>query len=531
MGAAVLADGTLVGWGNALEDWFQGITTLGTGFVAVTSNGPCDYYALKADGTVWAWGNGKFANYTSTLTQIASNVKQISGDLILKNDGSVWSYLQVDGMTQQQEGHLYKVMDHVKQVYGGGISLAITEDNTLYSWCSYYSEDLMLGRIPQGEHPNLPAKVMDQVADVSGNQILRTDGTLWTWGDELFGVLGNGEAGPDQYGLPTKIMDNVTRIWGDGSSDGENFAMTADGTLYSWGYNGWSSLGYEGGNRSYLTSFSDVGPLPYQDIPRRVEMELGDVAEVVPYGTTTLFLKTDGSVWGLGNNSGQELNLGQGVSGTRTPVKLLDGVAVPNQNGQSTNPDPDPEPTPSPDPSTASFSDVSSSAWYAEYAGTAASAGLMKGTGQGRFSPSQTLSVAEVVTLTARLYAEDHNESVPAGSGAWYQGAYDYCLSNGLFTSTEVPLSSMTNTATRYLMVELMDRAVPEGEKQATKTLSDGYVPDLRESDPYGDVVYTWYRAGILEGDSAHRFNGSTQITRAETAAILCRLAGLSPRV
>ena len=89
----------------------------------------------------------------------------------------------------------------------------------------------------------------------------------------------------------------------------------------------------------------------------------------------------------------------------------------------------------------------------------------------------------------------------------------------------------MTNTATRYLMVELMDRAVPASEKQATQTLSDGYVPDLRESDPYGDVVYTWYRAGILEGDSAHRFNGSTQITRAETAAILCRLAGLTPRV
>ena len=104
VGAAVLKDGTLVGWGPSLENWNQGITTLGTGFVAVTNSGPCDYYALKADGTLWAWSYGKFATYTGTLTQIASNVKQISGNLFLKNDGSVWSYLEVDGMSQQQDG-------------------------------------------------------------------------------------------------------------------------------------------------------------------------------------------------------------------------------------------------------------------------------------------------------------------------------------------------------------------------------------------------------------------------------------------
>ena len=42
------------------------------------------------------------------------------------------------------------------------------------------------------------------------------------------------------------------------------------------------------------------------------------------------------------------------------------------------------------------------------------SAGLRNGTGSGRFSPMQTLSVAEVVTLTARLHAEENGGSVPA---------------------------------------------------------------------------------------------------------------------
>ena len=56
-------------------------------------------------------------------------------------------------------------------------------------------------------------------------------------------------------------------------------------------------------------------------------------------------------------------------------------------------------------------------------------------------------------------------------------------------------------------------------------------VPDLSESAPHGDVVYQWYRAGITQGDQNGNFNGNSHITRSETAAILCRLAGLTKRV
>lgn len=431
-------------------------------------------------------------------------------------------------------------MDNVKQVNAGAVNLAVTTDGTLYSWYNWNLEDNMLGRVPQGAYPNLPGKVMDHVVYVSNGLILRTDGSLWSWGDEDFGQLGNGEAGPSQYGLPAKIMDNVTQIWGGGMDfTGTNFAMTADGTLYSWGYNGWDALGYEGGNQEYVLNPTvwgeHAGPIFYQDVPRPVD--ISDVVQVVPSGTTTLFLKSDGSLWGVGNNSAQELNLGEGISGTRTLIQLMDGVALPGQNGQNTTPqpeptpEPEPEPEPTPDPTPVSFSDVPSNAWYAQYAKEAAQAGLMKGTGGTSFSPNATLSTAEVVTLAARLHADRNGNTVPQSSGAWYQGAYEYCLTNGLFTRTEVPQSSLTKTATRYQMVDLLDRAVPDSEKQAIKTISDGYIPDLRQSDPYGSVVYQWYRAGIVEGDGAHRFNGSTNISRAETAAILCRLAGLTPRV
>lgn len=190
------------------------------------------------------------------------------------------------------------------------------------------------------------------------------------------------------------------------------------------------------------------------------------------------------------------------------------------------------EPEPAPDPGqSSSFSDVSDGAWYAPYVNAAAGAGLMQGTGEGSFSPDQTLSVAEVVTLAARLYAEENGESVPASDPdqSWYQGAYDYCVDSGLFIAAEVPVSSMTAPATRFEMVDLLDRAVPDSEK--TPIHSEISVPDLSQSSPYGDVVYRWYQAGITQGDQDGNFNGGSQITRAETAAILCRLAGLTERV
>ena len=81
--------------------------------------------------------------------------------------------------------------------------------------------------------------------------------------------------------------------------------------------------------------------------------------------------------------------------------------------------------------------------------------------------------------------------------------------------------------ATGKADMAILDQAVPASRMTAVKTVADGSIPDLRESDPYGDVVYKWYRAGVVSGDGEGRFNGSTGITRAEVAVILCQLNNL----
>ena len=372
-------------------------------------------------------------------------------------------------------------------------------------------------------------RVLDQVTYVSGFTAIRSDGTLWSWGDRgSFGIRGDGSS---STGLaPTKILDSMVNVWAENAnsmSNGSAFAMTADGSLYSWGFNSVGQLGYSGGNQMYkfdLYGTGNVQSLPYQDIPRRVE--ISGAADVSSCMLTTLVLKSDDTLWAVGSNSNCQALLPADTETVSSFTQVLSGVMLPD--GAATEPptaqEPEQPAQTAPPQETdqhpeSDFSDVPDSVWYASYASAAAEAGLMNGTGSGRFSPAQSLSLAEVVTLTARLFAEDHGEAVPASlSGEpWYQAAYDYCVGSGLFT------------ATSFEMVELLDRAVPDSQKVPIH--STAAVPDLAESAVYGDVVYRWYRAGITRGDQEGNFNGSSPITRAETAAILCRLAGLAERV
>ena len=177
-----------------------------------------------------------------------------------------------------------------------------------------------------------------------------------------------------------------------------------------------------------------------------------------------------------------------------------------------------------------SFTDVPEGAWYAQYVEKAAQAGLMGGTGDGRFSPDETLSISQVVALCVRLHAQYYGNTVPETvDGPWYQGAYQYGLEKGLFNRSQLSSTLANNPASRLQMVAWLDKAVPESQKQPIH--SEVTIPDVAPTDPGGTEIYKWYKAGILEGDSDHRFNGRSSITRAETAAILCRLAGLTPRI
>ena len=97
-------------------------------------------------------------------------------------------------------------------------------------------------------------------------------------------------------------------------------------------------------------------------------------------------------------------------------------------------------------------------------------------------------------------------------------------MEKGIIDPAFLPLSRLTEKCTRFEMVEILDKAIPASRWDGSVSIPDGYIPDLRLSDGHGDLVYRWYRAGIVGGDNTHRFNGEKLITRAEVAKILCTI-------
>lgn len=168
------------------------------------------------------------------------------------------------------------------------------------------------------------------------------------------------------------------------------------------------------------------------------------------------------------------------------------------------------------------FSDVKESDWFRSYVEKAAEAGLMSGTSGGAFDPGRELSVAEILVLAYQLHSKAGGGALPQAEGAWYMPYYQYCLDNGIVTEGQ---SDLTRKATRFDLVSILDSAVPAGRMEPVKEVAS--IPDLAETDPYGEVVYKWYRAGVVSGDQSGRFNGAGNISRAEVAVILCQLNNL----
>lgn len=173
------------------------------------------------------------------------------------------------------------------------------------------------------------------------------------------------------------------------------------------------------------------------------------------------------------------------------------------------------------------FSDVPASFWGSPYIQKAAQANLMTGTGNGTFEPNGNLTLAQAMVLAYQIHSQANGGSLPQTSGAWYMPYYQYCINHSLIAAGQFDSSQLNQTASRFDMVAILDKAIPADRMTAVTDVPDGAIPDLNEDDAYGDLVYRWYRAGIVTGDQKGQFNGTSSITRAETAVILCQINNL----
>lgn len=244
----------------------------------------------------------------------------------------------------------------------------VSQEGVLWTWGSNQSGQL--GAETQETGTDLegtviplssrPLQVMEDVASVSAGAdftvALKTDGTLWAWGGNDYGQLGNGSTTPSD--LPICVLDQVTAV---SAGDYHVAALRADGSLWTWGDNLYGQLGDghlgkpvcpgkgfgPGGRRQRRGRVHrrsagrsdpvDLGGQPLRSAGGRHPGEPvhtcksigpGDCCQHGGYHAAAL--RADGTLWLWGSNiDGQLGNGGQGNTTDQTGAQLPDPAPFP----------------------------------------------------------------------------------------------------------------------------------------------------------------------------------------------------------
>ena len=190
---------------------------------------------------------------------------------------------------------------------GGLNAMAIRTDGSLWAWGYNF-----FGQLGDGTNisRNTPVKSMDSVASVSAGGghtlVIKPDGSLWAWGHNYYGQLGDGTN--TDRNTPVKIMDSVASV-----SLGNNctVAVKTDGSLWEWGEYAYGGLGDDTNTR--------------RDTPVKI---MDDAASVSAGWYHAIAVKTDGSLWAWGHNHYGQLGDGTNID-RNVPVKIMAGVMLP----------------------------------------------------------------------------------------------------------------------------------------------------------------------------------------------------------
>jgi alpha-tubulin suppressor-like RCC1 family protein len=274
--------------------------------LALVSDGTGD--GVGNDGTVWAWGDN-FRGQLGNNSLASSNVP-----------------VQVHGA-----GNVGFLTHVVAVAAGGSHSLAVKSDGTVWTW-----GDNQFGQLGDGNSGlNAQSKVPVQVKDVGGSGsltgvssvaggglhslVLKSDGTVYAWGYNGTGGLGNG-GGPDSS-TPVQVKgeNGVGSLTGatDIAAGGEHSLAIKDGNVYAWGYNFYGQLGNGGSGNSANSN-----------VPVKVKGEGGvgfltGATDVAAGAHHSLAASTSGTVWAWGRNDFGPLGNGSFGGTQATPVQAI----------------------------------------------------------------------------------------------------------------------------------------------------------------------------------------------------------------
>ncbi|MBF0539651.1 MAG: hypothetical protein HQL03_15520, partial [Nitrospirae bacterium] len=363
---ALKGDGTVWAWGyNASGDLgdgttndrytpvqvsgLTGVTAIAAGGYVSGNSGTCSSgytLALKGDGTVWAWGyNGDYelGDGTTTNRLLAVQVSGLIGvtaiaaganhAVAMKGDGTVWAWgvnnvgQLGDGTTINRKTAVQVISSDVSGLFNGvtaiaagyGHTIVLKGDGTVWAW-GWNGE----GQLGDGTTTNrsLPVQVngLSGVTAIAAGShysvALKGDGTVWAWGYNGHGELGVGTTTNSNKPVQSIGLTGVTSIAAGGHTydpthelNNHTVALKGDGTVWAWGGNVLGQLGD-------ATNTDKNFPVQVHALTGVTAISAGD--------WHTLAVKNDGTVWAWGGNSNGQLG-----DGTTTSENIRVQVSFP----------------------------------------------------------------------------------------------------------------------------------------------------------------------------------------------------------
>ena len=226
--------------------------------------------------------------------------------------------------------------DFIALASGATHTVALHTDGSVWAWGDNANGQLGNGTTTNADQPtavllNASTPLTGVIALVAGRDhsvAVKNDGTVWTWGRNQYGQLGdNSDAATTRlYPVQVVIDAALTPLTGVrlvAASDVHTVALKTDGTVWAWGDNARGELGT--GNTTAQRTAVQV-------------LVLDDAQALLARGTDqsarTIAQRSDGSLWGWGDN--RECQLGEAAPGTAvlTPTRLTNltnlGVSASN---------------------------------------------------------------------------------------------------------------------------------------------------------------------------------------------------------
>lgn len=343
--------------------------------------------ALAEDGAVWVWGANRYGacgTGSRVDERVPARLDRVDGAVTIATGGAhslvvarARRPLMLLATGNNQQGQLGDGSREPRELpiavgLGGPViaaasgaqhSLALSSDHHLWVWGANTSGQLGLagGDREQPQELLLPLAAEQGVAAVaaggSHSLVLASDGTVWAFGDNSRGQLGDGSTA-SRY-EPERVV-GLSHVSAIAAGPAFSLALRDDGTVWAWGSNACGELAQPAslGMNAVPTQVHDVGGLtaiaagachavtlssrgtlqvwgqndrgqlglgaPSSRVTRPTETPiLDDVVAIAAGAFHTLALRSDGSVWGFGDASAGQLGDGAGLA---AQPRKLDGV-------------------------------------------------------------------------------------------------------------------------------------------------------------------------------------------------------------